>query len=86
MVPIILLICGWIVSFWIEDTRLGNPDFMGWSLFWAGIPILLVGGLIAASNTEDEETGEKPEKTYCDLFFIPAWIWGLFFIVFGLYL
>lgn len=86
MVPILLFISCWIVSYWIEDTRLGNPEYMGWSMFWAGIPIFLVGGLIAVGNSPDAETGEVPEKTYCDLFFIPAWIWGLFFIIFGLIL
>lgn len=86
MVPIVLFICCWICSYSFEDTRLGNPDYMGWSMIWAGIPLFIIGGLVAASNLPDAETGEKPEKSYNDFFFIPIWIWGLFFLGFGIYL
>lgn len=97
MVPIILAICCWITSYWFEDTRLGNGAYMGWSMIWAGIPLLLVGGLLAASNlteaedseetsTENNESDEVAQKSYNDLFFIPVWIWGIAFIAFGIYL
>lgn len=86
MVPIVLFISCWICSYSFEDTRLGNPDYMGWSMFWAGIPLFIIGGLLAAGNLPDAETEEKPPKSYNDLFWIPIWIWGLFFIGFGLYL
>lgn len=86
MVPILFLISCWIVSYWFPDTTLGNAPYIGWSMFWAGIPIFLVGGLMAMGNSPDAETGEVPEKVYSDFFFIPSWIWGVFFICFGLYL
>ena len=87
LIPIILGICRWICSYSFEDTRLGNPDYMGWSMIWAGIPILIIGGLLAASNLPDSENpDEVVEKTYNDLFWIPMWIWGAFFIGFGIYL
>ena len=42
LVPIVLFIVGWIVSFWYKDTRIGNPDFMGWTLFYTAIVCLLL--------------------------------------------
>lgn len=83
LVPIIFLISGWIVSYWFEDTRLGNPVFMGWTAFYAGIFNFVTGlGLMGMSDDNDNhniEPGEVPVKKKHDFFWIPVIVWGLLF-------
>ena len=86
IVPIFLLIGGWIVSYWFDDTRLGNPHFMGWTLFWTSIPLLLVALALFGARLPDPDTGEKPPKSYNDFFFIPVWIWAFGFLIIGIIL
>ena len=85
IVPIFLFISGWLTGYAFDDTRFGNNIFMGWTMIWASIPLGLLGLAFIGMNTEDPETGEKPPKSYNDFFFIPVWIWALFFLVFGIY-
>lgn len=85
IVPIIVLIAGWIVSYWFEDTRLGNNVYLGWTFFWASIPLLLLGLAFLGMNATDPETGEKPQKSHHDFFFIPVWIWAVALLGFGIY-
>lgn len=75
IVPIIFFICGWIVSYFYDNTRLGNPSFIGWTCFYTGI-VLLFPGLI---NLAPAEEGEVKRKH--DFFFIPVIIWALIFLI-----
>lgn len=75
IVPIIFFICGWIVSYFYDDTRLGNPSFMGWTCFYTGI-VLLFPGLL---NLAPPEEGQARRKH--DFFFIPVIIWALIFLI-----
>jgi hypothetical protein len=72
IVPIVFGICAWIVSFWYDDTRLGNASFMGWSCFYASIVLLLPG--LGMWNDKDENDGTK---RYHDFMFVPILIWSL---------
>ena len=72
MVPIVFGICAWIVSYWYDDTTLGNPSYMGWSLFYTSIVLLLPG--LALFADKDEEDGRK---RYHDFFFVPILFWSL---------
>jgi len=87
-VPIIFFICGWIVSYWFEDTRLGNPDFMGWTSFYAGIVTLLAGVVILGMGSEPKklEPGEVPVRVRHDFFWIPVLIWGVILLGLSIYL
>jgi hypothetical protein len=75
IVPIIFFICGWIVSYFYEDTRLGNPSFIGWTCFYTGV-VLLFPGLI---NLAPAEEGEVKRKH--DFFFIPVIFWAAIFLI-----
>lgn len=86
VVPIILLISGWITSYWFEDTRLGNSTYLGWTMLWAGIVLILAA--LAALGGNLDENGEKipkEKKSHNDFFWIPIWVWSLGFIGFGIY-
>lgn len=72
IVPIFFFICGWIVSLFYDDTRLGNPSFIGWTCFYAGITLLLPGLAMFGSKSEDGTPAKKH-----DFFFIPVLFWGL---------
>jgi len=84
IVPIIFLITGWIVSYWFDDTRLGNTIFLGWTAFYTGI-IVTVLGLGANTTDIDGETGKVLPKAKHDFFFIPILLWGLFLLGLGIY-
>lgn len=72
IVPIVFFICAWIVSYFYDDTRLGNASFMGWSCFYTAIVLLLPGfGMIA---TDPDENGVKRKH---DFFFIPVIFWAV---------
>jgi len=86
LVPILLFVSAWITSYWFPDTRLANATFMGWSLLWSGIVILLLGLATLGMNLPDPETNKKPEKSYHDFFWIPIWIWGVVFIGLSIWL
>ncbi len=89
IVPIIFFICGWVVSYWIDDTRLGNSDFLGWTAFYAGIFCFILGlGFIGSKEDEfqDMQPGEIPVKKKHDFFWIPVIIWGVLFLVWSAYL
>lgn len=72
VVPIVFGICAWIVSYWYEDTRLGNASFMGWSMFYTAIVLLLPG--LAMFRATDEEDGSR---RYHDFMFVPILFWSL---------
>ncbi len=72
IVPIVFFICAWIVSFFYEDTRLGNASFMGWSMFYTAIVLLLPGLGLWGSKDEDDGT-----KRHHDFMFIPVLFWSL---------
>lgn len=79
LVPILFFICGWIVSYWFEDTRLGNPEFIGWTCLTAGIVNFIIGlGLLGIKNDSiNLEPGEIPTRKKHDFFWIPVFVWGL---------
>jgi hypothetical protein len=72
MVPIVFGICAWIVSFWYEDTRLGNASFMGWSMFYTAIVLLLPGLAMWGGTTDEDGTVRKH-----DFMFVPILFWSL---------
>lgn len=75
-VPIVLFITGWIVSFWFKDTRIGNPDFMGWTLFYTAILCLLLG--LATFGGKDKNGNPIPKNKH-HFFYIPIVFWALIF-------
>ena len=86
-VPIITFICGWIVSYSFDDTRLGNLDFTGWIFIWSGIINTVLGILLllAGAGQAAEEREEGQRKAKHDFFWLPVWIWGIAFIGLGIY-
>jgi hypothetical protein len=84
-VPIIFFLSGWITSYWFEDTRLLNSAFIGWSMLWAGI-VLILFALASFGSTVDEDGQPTGEKAYNDFFWIPIWVWSLGFIAGSIYL
>lgn len=80
-VPIIVFICGWISSFWFEDTRLGNLPFIGLAFLIACIPVGLIG--LGLSGSKDEN-GNKVGGGH-SFFFIPVAWWGLILAGAGVY-
>ena len=84
-VPIITFICGWIVSYSFDDTRLGNLDFTGWMLIWSGIVNAVLGILLLLANNAEPLPGEEIKKAKHDFFWLPVWIWGIAFIGLGIY-
>lgn len=85
IVPIFFFVAAWLTSYSFEDTRFGNSSYLGWTMIWSGIASLVIGGLLAASNMKDPETGEKPPKSYHDFMWIPVWIWGIVLIAGGIW-
>lgn len=79
VVPIVLFITGWIVSFWYKDARIGNPDFMGWTLFYTAIICLLLGLAFLGGDKETNEQGQRVSKPWPHFFFIPIILWGPIF-------
>lgn len=79
VVPIVLFITGWIVSFWYKDSRIGNPDFMGWTLFYTAIICLLLGLAFLGGDEETNEQGQRTRKPRPHFFFIPVILWGPIF-------
>jgi hypothetical protein len=80
LVPIVLFISGWIVSFWYKDTRIGNPDFMGWTLFYTAIVSLLLGfATFGAGEEQTAANGQRIPKKRAHFFFIPIIFWGPIF-------
>ena len=79
VVPIVLFITGWIVSFWYKDSRIGNPDFMGWTLFYTSIICLLLGLAFLGGDEETNEQGQRTRKPRPHFFFIPVILWGPIF-------
>lgn len=76
IVPIVFLICGWIVSFFYDDTRLGNPSFIGWTFFYTGLALLLPGiGLFGKKNEDG-----TPRRKH-DFFFIPVVFWSFILLI-----
>lgn len=73
IVPIVFGICAWIVSYWYDDTRLGNASFMGWACFYASIVLLLPG--IGMWGTTDENG--KKSRFHHHFMFVPVLFWSL---------
>lgn len=86
LVPIVLFIVGWIVSFWYKDTRIGNPDFMGWTLFYTAIVCLLLGLATFGTETETTAGGQQVAKKRPHFFYIPIIFWGPIFGAVSAYL
>jgi len=76
IVPGTFLICGWIVSYFYTDTRLGNPSFIGWTFFYTGLALLLPG--IAMFGTKNEDG--TPRRKH-DFFFIPVIFWSFLLLI-----
>ena len=76
VVPIVLVITGWIVSFWFKDTRIGNPPFMGWTLFYTAIVCLVLG--LATFGGKDKNGNSIPKNRH-HFFYIPIVFWALIF-------
>ncbi|MBK9452211.1 MAG: hypothetical protein IPN95_22875 [Bacteroidetes bacterium] len=84
-VPIIFFLTGLIVK-WVSgdpDTRIGNPNFIGWTSLFSGIVILLLG--LALLGSSEDENGNKVKKKH-DFFWIPVFVWGLLLGVLSIYL
>ena len=84
-VPIIFFISGWITSYWFEDTRLLNTAYIGWTMLWAGLA-LIIFSLASLGEKLDENGQPIGQKVYNDFFWIPTWIWCLGFIGGSIYL
>src|SRR5690606_11300858 len=93
LVFVILFISGWIMSYYFEDTRLGNGSFMGWSMLCSVVPTLLLYLAVIKYNikVKDLTPGEIPTEkskvfTGHSFFFIPVVFWLPIFLVLGLIL
>jgi hypothetical protein len=75
VVPIVFFIMGFIVKIFIEDDRIGNPRFIGWTSFYSALVLLLVGLALFGGNKEAEEE-QRPKKKH-DFFFIPVIVWAI---------
>lgn len=86
VVPIVLLISGWITSYWFEDTKLGNSSYLGWTMLWAGI-VLILAAIAALGGNSDEEGNpvEESKKSVHSFFWLPIWVWCIVFIGLGTY-
>lgn len=85
VVPIIFFLSCWITSYWFPDTKLSNAPFIGWSMLWAGIVLILFA--LASFGGDLDENGESTgKKSYNDFFWIPIWVWCLGFIAGSIYL
>lgn len=76
LVPIIILITGFVVSIWIKDTRIGNPEFIGWTSFYSAILCLILGFLTFNPGEEKDANGQVRRKKRGHFFFIPIVFWG----------
>lgn len=76
IVPILFFIVGCIVGIFIDDQRLGNPRFIGWTSFYSAILLTLIG-LAVFGGTKEEGADENQPKKKHDFFFIPVLFWGL---------
>lgn len=85
IVPILFFICAWIVSFWFEDTKLGNPIFIGWACFYTGIILSIIGLGTLKGTEEEQEDGSVKVKKH-DFFFLPLLVWGLGLVALCIYL
>jgi len=83
-VPILFFIAAGIVSFFVEDTRIGNATFMGWSLVLAGVFNILPALAAFAGPEEGEE--EDREQTGHAFFFLPIWMWVMGCLALGVFL
>ena len=85
VVPIIFGLSAWITSYWFEDPKLGNTPYIGWSMLWAGI-VLILFALMSFGGDLDENGEPTGKKSYNDFFWIPIWVWCLGFIGGSIYL
>jgi len=87
---IYLAISAWIVSYWFDDTRVGNAPYTGWVLFYAAIATALHALALVAirnappdadANPNDPDPDAEPPAPiwHHSLFFIPVVIWPLIF-------
>ena len=87
LVPIIIFLSGLLMSVWFEDTRLGNYPFIGWSLFWAGIVISILGAMLfGGGGAVNPNTGEIGKGKSHDFFWIPMLFWGIGLTGLGIWL
>ena len=75
--PILLLISGGVLSLFFDDTRIGNPSYLGWTLLLTA----LLSVLPALAAFGDDENG----WTHHTLFFVPIALWVVGFLVGGVY-
>lgn len=85
-VPIFTFLSGYIMSFWYDDTRMGNYPYLGWTLLWAGILLTLQGAAVWGGGKPDPDTGQIHVKKGHDFFYIPVLFWGLGWIALSLWL
>jgi hypothetical protein len=79
LVLIYFFLSAWICSYWFEDTRFGNSDYLGWTLFYAAIAASLHAFGIYLSRKGHDENDPEPPKPLLNshLFFIPVMFWPL---------
>ena len=93
---IIFIICAWIMSYFQDDTTLGNGAFMGWSMLVAAAPTLLLYLALRSFHLKEKELApgeiatpqENKSKIFTghSFFFIPVAIWPIIFAGLGGYL
>ena len=57
-------ISAWLTSYSFEDTRFGNPPYIGWTMIWASFPSFLLWLGLRGGNDEEKELepGEIPQQ------------------------
>lgn len=84
VVPILTFTIAWILSYWYEDTTMGNTSYSGLILILTG-SILIPIGIFTWKGKEVKDVGQHYIKKH-DFFFIPLLIWGIIFLGLGIYL
>ncbi len=87
IVPILLVVIGYIVSLFYEDKTLGNTNLLGWAFFYSSIIFILVGlAIVLPSEDEKSKTGKKLNLWKHSFFYIPVLFWGMIFLILCIYL
>ena len=84
------------MSNFYEDTRLGNGDFMGWSMIWSAVPTFLLYLVLRKYHLKEKELApgeiapsqEEKSKYFTghSFFWIPVAFWPFIFLFLGIYL
>lgn len=85
IVPVLSFLTAWILSYWFEDTRLGNWAYTSLILLITG-PILILVGIPFFKGKEKQDVGQPAYIQRHDFFWIPISIWGIILLGLGIYL